>query len=620
MNLAGWRQIGERRLRAGLDSGTALLAVLACATLLTCGIMMLILIRQLDVNSATTETAAITAGVDEMLATKRTSAVNTARWDDAVAHLYGRLDQAWAFSNLSGSDILYVIDARGRTLFARRSDNSIDPPMRLVAPAATAQLLRQLPHDRAGAAREQTGVAAIGLYRGQPAAFGAMPVTPLQGKARVPSDALRYLVYVTPIDREVLAKWSMRFGMNPITLDATPGTRGMAHALRDAGGRPIAWFNWQPKRPGRTALTNIAPTLLAAVAALAALFILLVRRLRSQEQALVARNAQQAALVAESERLRGQAEQALEAAERSRRLADEAAERAMREREQHAQELRGAAHEAGRALRSTLASTLPDLVKLADRLDQGTDVAAASTRIQAQHAEDVVRRTTESVRSLEHISQNTDRMAVASASIDGETAKTRAAVSTATDSSSAAAEANASLLHHVTTIEEATALIAGVAEQTNLLALNATIEAARAHGQSAGFAVIAREIKTLSQDTQSSAKVINQRVTSVQQAVQDSVGVSRRIDVQLRQIQDYIATAADAAAEQAAASGGIRSSVAAAREQVVAVDAAIGQISGAITELAANAQSSREISQQMRGRVQQLRHDLDVVIEELLSR
>jgi methyl-accepting chemotaxis protein len=586
MGMSAWRDAWERRFREGLRSGTALLTALACATLLTCGIMMLVLIRQLDVNSAAAEMAAVTAGVDEMLTNKRTSAYNTARWDDAVAHLYGRLDQPWAFSNLSGNDILYVIDAQGRTLFARRSDGTIDPPMRLAAPAATAQLLRLLPHDRAGAARETNGVATIELYRGGPAAFGAMPVTPLQGKARVPSDALRFIVYVTPIEQPLLTKWSARFAMNPITLDAAPERHGIALPLRGAG-RPIAWFNWQPKRPGRTALMAIAPTLLAAIAALAALFALLVRLLRSQEQALVARNAQQAALVVESERLRGQAEHALETAERSRQLADEAAERAMREREQHAQALRRAAHEAGQALRSTLAATLPDLVKLADRLDHGTDLAAASTRIQAQHAEDVVRRTTESVRSLEHISLNTDRMAVASASIGGETAKTRAAVSTATDSSSAAAEANASLLHHVATIEEASALIAGVAEQTNLLALNATIEAARAHAQNAGFAVIAREIKTLSQDTQSSAKVINQRVTSVQQAVQDSVGVSRRIDAQLRQILDYIATAADAAAEQAAASGGIRSSVATAREQVVAVDASISQISGAITELAA---------------------------------
>jgi len=102
--------------------------------------------------------------------------------------------------------------------------------------------------------------------------------------------------------------------------------------------------------------------------------------------------------------------------------------------------------------------------------------------------------------------------------------------------------------------------------------------------------------------------------------VQDSVGLSRRIDAQLHQIHDHIATAADAAAQQAVASGGIRSSVTAAREQAVAVDTAMGQISGAITELARNAESSRAISHDMRGRVQKLRDDLDVIIGELLSR
>ena len=84
----GRRQIWERRLREGLRSGTALLTALASATLLTCGVMMLVLIRQLDAHSAAAERAAITAGVDEMLSSKRIGAYNTARWDDAVAHLY----------------------------------------------------------------------------------------------------------------------------------------------------------------------------------------------------------------------------------------------------------------------------------------------------------------------------------------------------------------------------------------------------------------------------------------------------------------------------------------------------------------------------------------------------
>ena len=87
---------------------------------------------------------------------------------------------------------------------------------------------------------------------------------------------------------------------------------------------------------------------------------------------------------------------------------------------------------------------------------------------------------------------------------------------------------------------------------------------------------------------------------AAQKAVHESVDRSQKIDAQLRQIHDHIATAADAAAEQAMASGGIRSSVAAAREQAVAVDASMSQISGAIAELAGTAETSREVSHQMR--------------------
>ena len=614
------RQGWGKRAQDSVRSGTALLSALACVTLLTCGVLMLILIRELDANAAQAEVAAVTASLDEAISAERKSAYNTGRWDDAVSHLYGRLDEHWAFANLSGKYVVYVVDERGNTLFSRRADGTIDPPIRQAAPAAITKLLQRLPHDRVSADRNKGGLGIADLYRGRPALFGAMAVTPLQGKVRMPSDDMRYLVYVDYIDTPLLKTWGGRFGIGQITLSATQGQSGIGMPLRDAAGSPVAWFNWQAKKPGRDALADIAPAMLAAVAALAMIFVLLVRILRSQERALVARNEQQAALTGEAERLRAEAERALEAAQRSRRIADDAAHAAVQEREQHAQQLREAAHEAGRSLRATLAITLPDLAKLADRLDEGTDQAAASTRIQAQHAEDVVRRTSAAARSLEDIAANTDRLAIASASIGGETAKTRAAVSSAAESSTAAAEANTSLLHHVTTIGEATALIAGVAEQTNLLALNATIEAARSHAENAGFAVVAREIKTLSQDTQGSAKLINQRVNAVQQAVQDSVGLSRRIDAQLHQIHDHIATAADAAAQQAVASGGIRSSVTAAREQAVAVDTAMGQISGAITELARNAESSRAISHDMRGRVQKLRDDLDVIIGELLSR
>lgn len=139
-------------------------------------------------------------------------------------------------------------------------------------------------------------------------------------------------------------------------------------------------------------------------------------------------------------------------------------------------------------------------------------------------------------------------------------------------------------------VQQVSSLIGGIAKQTNMLALNAAIEAARGGEASDAFAVVAREVKKLAQDTRDATRRIDHTVEALAceasafgQQISSGVEQSRAAQRRLEMIETTV--------------DDIGSIVVLVDEQTDGIERSTGQmhhsISAVQTEMAATAAATR---------------------------
>ncbi|WP_254470697.1 methyl-accepting chemotaxis protein [Pseudomonas triclosanedens] len=184
-------------------------------------------------------------------------------------------------------------------------------------------------------------------------------------------------------------------------------------------------------------------------------------------------------------------------------------------------------------LRETIRGIGNSASQLASAAEEMSSVMEQSTRALQQQSDQIEQAATavnQMTTAVDEVASNAASTSAASReaieaarSGQGRVSETSSSIGVLAGEVGSASQQAEALANQAQDIGKVLEVIRSVAEQTNLLALNAAIEAARAGEAGRGFAVVADEVRSLAQRTQSSTREIEELVSAIQNGSDQTV-------------------------------------------------------------------------------------------------
>jgi diguanylate cyclase (GGDEF)-like protein len=253
----------------------------------------------LDRRSLERETELLTRIMSDEVAQIPHDQQSVAIWDDAVENTAVHFDPGWIDINLGswmasyfGHDEVFILDARDRPVYAMGQGHAADPGLFSGDLEDIAPLVRQMRQLLAGGAldgyRRGVGpfpaVADLALVGSRPAIVGVAPLSyDTPGRVQPPGTEFLHVSVVLLAD-SYAAQIADRYQLRDAHFTLVKSDReGQAYyPLMNRAGRFVAFFEWQPDRPGQLVLSRTAPGLATGfVIAGIVIFLLLTQLWRS---------------------------------------------------------------------------------------------------------------------------------------------------------------------------------------------------------------------------------------------------------------------------------------------------------------------------------------------------